>query len=44
MKEIPLSHFFPWGKINDDFVANILCEFADNYNIKIGISRRKQMK
>ena len=30
MKEIPLSHFFPWKKINDDFVTNILCEFADN--------------
>ena len=30
MKNIPLSHFFPWGKISDDFVVNTLCEFADN--------------
>ena len=29
-EKIPLTHFFCWEKIKDEFVANLLCEFADN--------------
>lgn len=45
MNTIPLSHFFPWGKISDDFIVNILCEFADNgaENIVLDTSWEKRL-
>ena len=43
MKQIPLTHFYMWGLIRNELIANIMQEFADNgaerlvFNEKLGI-------